>query len=92
MANTTNVIIEVGDASVLKGVAMNKTINATTDKTVESKRIGRAFPARVFEWSIKRPTTMFPKTTKMTEIIGSHVKKSLAQTVMLSTSVMYLFK
>ena len=81
MANTTNVIIEVGDASVLKGVAMNKTINATTDKTAESKRIGRAFPARVFEWSIKRPTTMFPKTTKMTEIIGSHVKKSLAQTV-----------
>lgn len=92
MANTTNVIIEVGDSSVLKGVAMNKTINATTDKTAESKRIGRAFPARVFEWSIKRPTTMFPKTTKMTEIIGSHVKKSLAQTVMLSTSVMYLFK
>ena len=92
MANTTNVIIEVGDSSVLKGVAMNKTINATTDKTAESKRIGRAFPARVFEWSIKRPTTMFPKTTKMTEMIGSQVKKSLAQTVMLRTSVMYLFK
>ena len=92
MANTTNVIIEVGDYSVLKGVAMNKTINATTDKTAESKRIGRAFPARVFEWSIKRPTTMFPKTTKMTEMIGSQVKKSLAQTVMLRTSVMYLFK
>ena len=78
--------------SVASGEITNRISSARKLMGTEISSSGRALPARDLLRSMSRPTMMLPSTTKMTEMTGSHLKNSLAQLLMFSTSVMYLLK
>ena len=76
----------------LYGENTNRNKSARSEIGSEISSSGLALPFLDFSLSMSRPTRMLPSTTKMTEMTGSHVKNTLAQLLMCSTSDMYLLK